>query len=114
MCRKERKELEAINFIFCSDEYLLGLNQAHLDHNTFTDIITFELSSKNQPLVADIYISVDRVRENARLFQVSFKEELHRVIFHGVLHLCGFKDKKPAEQKLMREMEGKWLGEYFR
>ena len=113
MCRKEGKELEAINFIFCSDEYLLGLNQAHLDHNTFTDIITFELSSKNQPLVADIYISVDRVRENARLFQVSFKEELHRVIFHGVLHLCGFKDKKPAEQKLMREMEGKWLSKYF-
>ena len=113
MCREEGKEIEAINFIFCSDEYLLELNQEHLDHNTFTDIITFELSPKGKPLVADIYISIERIRENSRLFKVSFKEELHRVIFHGVLHLCGYKDKKAVDQKRMREMEGVWLKKYF-
>ena len=106
MCRKEGKKIEAINFIFCSDEYLLELNQAHLNHNTFTDIISFELSPKGEPLLADIYISIERVRENARIFGASFKEELHRVIFHGSLHLCGYKDKNPADQKKMREMEG--------
>ena len=113
MCRKEGKELEAINFIFCSDEYLLGLNQEHLNHHTFTDIITFELSSKGEPLVADIYVSIDRIRENARIFEVTFKEELHRVMFHGVLHLCGYKDKKPTDQKLMRKMEADWLNKYL-
>jgi probable rRNA maturation factor len=113
MCRKEGKKLDAINFIFCSDDYLLELNQVHLNHNTFTDIITFELSPQGQPLLADIYISVERVRDNARLFNVSFRQELHRVIFHGVLHLCGYRDKKPAEQKLMREMEASWLNKYF-
>ena len=113
MCGKEGKKIEAINFIFCSDKYLLQLNQAHLNHNTFTDIITFELSPKNHPLVADIYISVERIRENARLFGVTFTEELHRVIFHGVLHLFGYKDKKPADQKRMRGLEGKWLAKYF-
>lgn len=113
MFRRQGKKLEAVNFIFCTDEYLLELNQEHLNHNTFTDIITFELSPQGQPLVADIYISIERVKENARLFGVSFKEELHRVIFHGALHLCGYKDKKPGEQRVMRNMEAEWLGKYF-
>jgi probable rRNA maturation factor len=109
-----KKGIYAINYIFCSDEYLLDLNKSHLSHNTLTDIITFELSGPGEPLISDIYISVERVKENAPLFNQSFQKELHRVIFHGMLHLCGFKDKKPTDQKLMKQMEEKWLLKYFK
>ena len=97
--RKESREPSSVHYIFCDDEYLLQLNQQHLKHNTYTDIITFPLSSKGEPLIAEIYISIDRVQENAQKFKVTYEEELHRVIFHGALHLCGFKDKKPADKK---------------
>ena len=106
------KKPDAINYIFCSDDYLLQLNQAHLKHNTFTDIITFELSAPGEPLVADIYISIERVRENASVFSNSIKSEVHRVIFHGALHLIGFKDKSAKEARRMRAMEDTWLKEY--
>jgi probable rRNA maturation factor len=110
---KEGKKVEHINYIFCTDEYLLSLNQAHLRHDTYTDIITFELSPKGAPLLADIYISVERVRENAGVFNSSFTRELHRVIFHGALHLCGQKDKNSADAAVMREREEEWLNKYF-
>jgi rRNA maturation RNase YbeY len=106
---KEGKKIESINYIFCTDEYLLSLNVEYLKHDTYTDIITFFYSEKDQPVLSDIYISIDRIRDNAKKFHTTFRNELMRVIFHGALHLCGYKDKKPAEQKLMRLKEEHYL-----
>lgn len=103
--KKEKAVLSEINYIFCSDNYLLTLNQQFLNHNTLTDIITFNTSEQKGVLAADIYISLDRVKENADKFNVLFQDEIHRVMIHGVLHLLGFKDKKPAEKALMRKKE---------
>ena len=111
--KKEGFKVKAINYVFCTDRYLLQLNQTYLKHNTYTDIITFGLSEKNQPLIADIYISVERVKENALLFQTSFLKELHRIIFHGALHLCGYKDKRESDVKMMRFKEDYYLSKYF-
>ena len=111
--KKEKRVLEKLDIIFCDDEYLLGLNRQFLQHDFYTDILSFPLSVANQPLIAEIYISVDRVRENALNTGASFKEELHRVIFHGVLHFCGYKDKSNADKKTMRLMEEKYLKAYF-
>lgn len=108
-------EIKRVNlsYVFCSDEYLLEKNIAFLDHNTLTDILTFDLSEYEDELVSEIYISIDRVRENAEKFEVSYQNELHRVIFHGMLHLCGFKDKSDGEQKEMRRQEQLCLNQYF-
>ena len=111
--KKEGRTVGAIHYVFCDDQYLLTINQEFLRHKTYTDIITFELSSKTQPLLSDIYISVERVRENARLFNCSFRVELHRVIFHGLLHLVGYKDKSAAQAKQIRKQEDLWLRYYF-
>lgn len=108
----EIKDLD-ISYIFCNDEYLLAKNIAFLQHDTLTDIITFDLTETEQELVAELYISTERVKENAAIFEVSYSQELHRVIFHGLLHLFGFGDKSAAEQKEMREMEAKFLNEYL-
>ncbi len=111
---EERKiGIEEINFIFCKDAYLLELNQKHLQHNTLTDIITFEHSLKGQNMHSDLFISLERVRENASLFKTSIKNELHRVMFHGILHLLGFKDKNDKDQRAMRAMEEEWLDLFF-
>src|SRR6202000_2206007 len=91
------------------DDYLREINRQYLDHDYYTDIITFDLSEKGQSINAEIYISVDRVRENARKFGSSLRQELHRVIFHGALHLCGYKDKTSAQEKEIRKMEEKYL-----
>ncbi len=112
--KKEGKKLAGLQYIFCSDKYLLEMNQQYLQHDYYTDIITFDLSDKNQPINAEIYISVDRVRDNARQFNSSIKQELHRVIFHGALHLCGYKDKTVGESKEMRNKEEKYLGLFDR
>lgn len=101
-----------LDFIFCSDEYLLNVNRTFLHHDYYTDIITFPLDETEKKTVAEIYISIDRVKENATAEKVSFENELQRVIFHGVLHLCGFKDKTKAQSQLMREMENQWLAEF--
>lgn len=93
-----------LNYIFCSDEYLLKLNQQYLDHNTYTDIITFDYST-GKVLSGDIFISIDRVRENALRFKKTFENELHRVMVHGILHLIGYKDKTEEESKEMRNQE---------
>ena len=106
---REGKQIDTINYIFCTDEYLLTLNKKHLDHNTLTDIITFEYNPPEEPVLSDIYISVERVKENASLFKVSFIRELHRVIFHGALHLSGFKDKTSEQAQLMRKKEEEYL-----
>ena len=110
----EGKQLDNLDIIFCDDEYLLQINKDHLTHDYYTDIITFDLSlSKKAPTVAELYISINRVKENAKTNKVIISNELLRVIFHGCLHLCGFKDKKPADIITMRKMEEKYLGLYF-
>jgi probable rRNA maturation factor len=110
--KKEDRKLDSLNIIFCSDKEILDINRKWLSHNYYTDIITFELSPKGDPVAGDIYISSDRVKENAQNLGVSLKSELHRVIFHGVLHLCGYKDKKFSDQKEMREKENVLLSMY--
>jgi rRNA maturation RNase YbeY len=112
--KRERKALGELQYIFCSDPYLLEINRQFLHHDFYTDIITFDLSEKGKPVSAEIYISIDRVRDNAQNFDSSLKKELHRVIFHGALHLCGFRDKTPKEELEMRKMEEKYLGLYQR
>ncbi|GAB5400748.1 MAG: rRNA maturation RNase YbeY [Aureisphaera sp.] len=97
-------ELGEIDYVFCSDEYLLQLNQKFLTHDTFTDIITFDYSM-GKLIAGEIYISTDRVQENSKDFDESFDSELHRVMIHGILHLCGYKDKSQEEEQMMREME---------
>ena len=111
--RKEKRRLESLHFIFCADDDLLSINQEFLGHNYYTDIITFELGADNI-IKGEIYISTDRVRENAKTFNNPLYKELHRVIFHGVLHLCGYQDKTRKELILMRKMEDKYLNLYFR
>ena len=110
--QKEGRSLAELQYIFCSDEYLLAINQQYLDHDFYTDIITFDLSEKNHPINAEIYISVDRLRENALKYDNPLKKELHRVMIHGALHLCGYMDKTPPQQAEMRKLEGKWLKAY--
>ena len=102
--QSENKSEGDINYIFCDDDYLLEINQQYLDHDTLTDIISFDYSVGNE-LHGDIFISIERVADNAADFDVSFDEELKRVLVHGVLHYCGYKDKSNADEKLMREKE---------
>ena len=97
--------LSNINYIFCSDDYLLTINQEHLNHDYYTDIITFDLSEKENNIESDIFISIDRVKENAKNNHVKFHIELYRVLIHGVLHLLGFNDKNEEEKLIMREKE---------
>lgn len=97
-----------ISYIFCSDDYLLEINQNYLQHDFYTDIITFDYTAENK-IAGDLFISIDRVMDNAKELNVSFEEELHRVIIHGVLHLLGFKDKSDKEAKQMRIKEQECL-----
>jgi len=108
---EEKKQLGQINFVFTSDEELLKTNIQFLNHNTYTDIITFD-NCVNKEIIGDILISIERVKNNADKFNVEFKEELRRVIIHGVLHLCGYKDKKASEKEIMRFKENLALKKY--
>ncbi len=112
--KKEGLSIESLNYVFCSDTYLLAINKQFLQHDYYTDIISFDLSETPGQLNAEVYISIDRVKENAKSLSISYQEELLRVIFHGALHFCGYKDKKPADVKLMRSMEDKWLRTYLK
>ncbi len=105
---KQECQLHSVTYVFCSDDYLLDLNINYLDHHTLTDIITFPY---DQPpiITGDIFISIDRVKENAKTYEVPFEEELQRVMIHGILHLCGFHDKTPDEKSLMTEKENQAL-----
>lgn len=111
---KEKMEVSQLSFIFCSDDYLLKINQDFLQHDYYTDIITFDLSNSPGEIEGEIYISIDRVRDNAQLLKVDAADELHRVIFHGVLHLCGYKDKLKPDKVLMRKKEDYYLKRYKR
>jgi probable rRNA maturation factor len=112
--KSEKIRLGSVHYIFCTDEFLLEMNNQYLRHNYFTDIITFNLAEKGDPVAGEIYISVDRVVENARDLRLTFKEEILRVIFHGVLHLCGYGDKTKAQEKEMRRKEDYYLRKYTR
>lgn len=103
------KRVGELSFVFCSDAYLLEINKQYLNHDTFTDIVTFDSSEDEDVIAGDIFISVERIRENASKFSVSEKDELNRVIIHGVLHLCGYYDKKKEDKALMTEKEDYYL-----
>ena len=105
----EGYKLTELSYIFCSDEYLLQINRQYLDHDTYTDIITFDNSTRDKVVVGDIFISIERIRENALKFNIAEADELHRVIIHGVLHLLGYKDKTPADKKKMTLKEDSYL-----
>lgn len=108
VCEIESKLLGDVNLVFCSDEYLLDMNRTHLDHDYYTDIITFDYSAQEN-VSGDLFVSVDRVKENALDLAVVFMDELNRVCVHGLLHLCGYKDKSPADELLMRSKEDQML-----
>jgi rRNA maturation RNase YbeY len=110
----EKKGLEAINYIFTTDKILLEVNKTYLNHHFLTDILTFDLSSPKKPKLADVYISVDRVKENAQNLRTGYNSELHRVIFHGALHLCGYNDRTIKQKNIMRKMEDHYLIKYFK
>ena len=103
--KKENKKLSYLNFVFCTDSYLLELNQKYLKHNSLTDVIAFDFSESKKTIEGDVYISVDRVKENAKKYSPSFKKELLRVLIHGVLHLIGYKDKTKEQKKIMASKE---------
>ncbi|RPD96498.1 rRNA maturation RNase YbeY [Aureibaculum marinum] len=99
---------DTISYVFCSDNYLLDINVKYLNHNTLTDIITFDYNV-GKIISSDIFVSIDRVLENSKIFDVSFNDELHRVIIHGILHLCGYKDKTKEDKAIMRMKEDYYL-----
>jgi rRNA maturation RNase YbeY len=104
----ENKKEGEINYIFCDDEYLLKINLEYLNHDTLTDIISFDYSMGNE-LNGDIFVSVERVRDNANDFKVSFEDEFKRVLVHGILHYCGYQDKSDEDEKIMRSKEDEKL-----
>ena len=110
---QKKRTLTNLSIIFCTDEYLLVINKRFLRHDYYTDIITFNLSDARRVIDGEIYISVDRIKDNAINHKIFLKEELHRVIFHGVLHLCGYKDKEQGEKVKMTKAENKQLKLYF-
>jgi probable rRNA maturation factor len=105
----EGYEVSQLNYIFCSDEYLLEINKQYLDHDYFTDIITFDNSEEDKQLEGDIYVSVDRVRDNAKTFHTDFDSEMRRVLIHGLLHLVGYEDSSEALKTAMRAKEDEYL-----
>jgi len=109
--KSEGYSLQELTYVFCTDEYLLGINQQYLDHDTYTDIITFDNSEEEGLIVGDIFISIERIKENAAKFAVTETQELHRVMIHGALHLLGYKDKSVADKKKMTLKEDHYLGE---
>jgi probable rRNA maturation factor len=104
-----QKQVGEINYIFCDDEYLLDINKTYLAHDFYTDIITFDQSDLPNKIEGEIYISIERVKDNSEILKVDFREELKRVVIHGILHLVGFKDKTEKEKKKMRALENEML-----
>jgi probable rRNA maturation factor len=105
----EGYQLEELNFILCSDEYLLTMNKQYLNHDTYTDVITFDNSEELKTILGDIFISIERIRENARQFKTSTQQELCRVMIHGTLHLLGYPDKGKAAKTVMTQKEDQYL-----
>lgn len=105
----EKRTVDTIGYIFCSDNYLLSLNKRFLKHYTLTDTITFNYSSKKKLIEGEVFISVDRVRENSNKYSVEFEQEISRVMIHGALHLCGYNDKERKEKMEMKKKEDRYL-----
>ena len=105
----ENHTLTELNFIYCSDDYLLKINKEYLNHDTYTDTVTFNNSEIKGEVLGDIFISIDRIRENAKTFKTTTKDELHRVMIHSTLHLLGYKDKSPKDKTLMTAKENEYL-----
>ncbi|UJP65933.1 rRNA maturation RNase YbeY [Mongoliitalea daihaiensis] len=105
LAQTHQKKIGELNYIFCSDEYLYSINVEYLNHHTYTDIITFDNSELDTTIEGDIFISIDRIKDNANKLNIPFETELQRVLSHGILHLLGYKDKKEEDQKIMRAME---------
>jgi probable rRNA maturation factor len=116
LASKEKYAIAELNYIFCSDEYLLKVNIDYLNHDTYTDIITFDNSEdkKAKKIEGDIFISIERVKENAKKFGSEFEDELHRVMAHGLLHLMGYKDKSAKDSSAMRQKEEESIGLFRR
>lgn len=111
---KANKNIGTVNYIFCSDDYLLNLNKQFLNHDTYTDIITFDLSDSKSTVDAEVYISLDRVKNNSVFLKTTLESETARVILHGALHLCGYKDKTKAAKITMRAKEEEFLRLYYK
>ena len=109
----EMQSLGSINYIFCSDRVILEINKKYLNHDFYTDVITFDLSPDNKTISAEVYISIERIRDNAKQLGLSIKSELHRVLFHAALHLCSYNDKKKKDKEIMRKRENDLLAKYF-
>jgi probable rRNA maturation factor len=109
VARKEGFSIAELNIILCSDEYLFHMNKQYLQHHTYTDIITFDFSEGKSPVSGELYISVERVKDNANKLNITVQEELHRVMVHGVLHLCSYSDKRHSERAEMRRLEDLYL-----
>ncbi len=107
--KAEKQKGQSITYVFSTDAFVLKINQDFLQHDYFTDIITFPLSKKGAPLEAELYISIDRVKDNAKTMGVRFSDELSRVMVHGILHLCGYKDKTKTQVQEIRAREDYWL-----
>jgi rRNA maturation RNase YbeY len=110
---QEKVSLNRMDFIFCSEDYLLKINQQFLSHETYTDVITFPLSNPNEPVYGEVYMSVDRIKENAKAFKVPYQNELLRVMIHGALHLCGYTDNTDAEKQKMHSKEDHYLNKFI-
>jgi len=111
--KKEMQSLDSINYIFCSDKAVLEINKKYLNHDFYTDVITFDLSMDKKTISAEVYISIERIRDNAKQLGLSIKSELHRVLFHAALHLCGYNDKRIKDKEIMRKKEDQLLTKYF-
>lgn len=111
--RKEKAKLHNLDYVFCSDDFLLGINKKFLKHDYFTDIITFDLPTVKNQIVGEVYISIERVVDNAKTLKIPIRTEFCRVIFHGALHLCGYSDKTKKEIEIMRRKEEEYLTHYI-
>ena len=112
ICKKENKKISFINCVFCSDNRLLEINKKYLNHTSLTDVVTFDFSTNKKNIEGDVYISIDRVKENAKKYKETFKKELLRIIIHGLLHLIGFLDKTKEEKNTMTLKENEYLSLY--
>jgi probable rRNA maturation factor len=107
--KSEGKSISELSFVFCTDEFLHTINLQYLQHDTYTDIITFDYNQSSTVISGELYISLDRICDNALKYDVSAEDELHRVMIHGVLHLCGFSDKSSSKKKIMSNKEDFYL-----
>jgi probable rRNA maturation factor len=112
--KTEKRHIENLNYIFCTDKFVRKINREYLKHDFYTDVISFDLSNTPGKIIGDIYISRDRIKENSSRFKASISRELHRVIFHGALHLCGYNDKSALQKKIMKEKEDYYLNLYLK